>query len=77
MKYEDIFCKTVELLSTITKVEEITPESELMGDLDIGSMALLSLLCSLEAEFDIHLPERTIRKVVTVEDLVDTIQGMI
>ena len=73
MKYEDVLRKTVELLSAITDAEEIHTESELMGDLGIGSMDLLSLLCALEEECNTHLPERIIRKVVTVGDMVDAI----
>ena len=73
MRYEDVMRKTVELLSEITEAEEISAESELMGDLGIGSMDLLSLLCALEEEFNTHLPERIIRKVVTVGDMVDAI----
>lgn len=73
MRYEDVLRKTVELLSEISEAEEINAESELMGDLGIGSMDLLSLLCSLEEEFNVHLPERVILKVVTVGDMVDSI----
>lgn len=73
MRYEDVLRKTVELLSEISEAEEINAESELMGDLGIGSMDLLSLLCALEEEFNTHLPERIIRKVVTVGDMVDAI----
>lgn len=77
MRYEDVMRKTVELLSEITEAEEISAESELMGDLGIGSMDLLSLLCNLEEEFNVRLPERIIRKVVTVGDMVNSISEII
>lgn len=77
MKYENVLQKTIEFLSAITEAEDITPESELMGDLGIGSMDLLSLLCNLEEEFNVRLPERIIRKVVTVGDMVDSISEII
>ncbi len=77
MRYEDVMRKTVELLSEITEAEEISAESELMGDLGIGSMDLLSLLCNLEEEFNVRLPERIIRKVDTVGDMVDSISEII
>ena len=48
-----------------------------MGDLGIGSMDLLSLLCNLEEEFNVRLPERIIRKVDTVGDMVDSISEII
>ena len=73
MKYEDVLRKTVALLSAITEAEEINAESELMEDLGIASMDFLSLLCGLEEEFNIHLPERIIRNVVTVGDMVDAV----
>ena len=77
MRYEDVMRKTVELLSEITEAEEISAESELMGDLGIGSMDLLSPLCNLEEEFNVRLPERIIRKVDTVGDMVDSISEII
>lgn len=77
MKYENVLQKTIELLSAITEAEDITSESELMGDLGIGSMDPLSLLCNLEEEFNVRLPERIIRKVVTVGDMVDSISEII
>ena len=73
MRYEDVLRKTVELLSEITEAEEIGAESELMEDLGIGSMDLLSLLCDLEEEFNVRLPERIILEVVSVGDMVDSI----
>lgn len=73
MTYEEILEKTTELLAEITDADDINSDSDIMGDLDISSMDLLTLLCSLEAEFDIHLPERTIRNVVYVKDLADAV----
>ena len=56
--------------------EEITVDSELTDDLGISSMDVLVLISSLEEEFRIKVPERLIRKMVTIGDVVDIITSL-
>lgn len=56
--------------------EEITVDSELTDDLGISSMDVLFLISSLEEEFRIKVPERLIRKMVTIGDVVDIITSL-
>ena len=51
--------------------DEITEDSELVGDLGINSLELadLGLLC--EGKFDIEIDEDSIHKFLTVGDIVD------
>jgi len=73
MNNEEILSKVVALFATMTDADEITEESELMEDLGISSMDVLFLISGLEAEFGVKIPERDIRQVVTVSDVIDII----
>ena len=69
--------KVIELFYTVTDVDDITEDSEMIEDLEIGSMDILFLLNSLEAEFGIKIPEKEVRKMVTVGDMADTIERLL
>lgn len=75
MNRNEILEKVIELFSTYTD-EEITEESELMLDLDVSSMEVMSLICNIEAEFDISIPESSLREMTTVSDVVDIIADL-
>ena len=49
----------------------------LLEDLEINSMDVLFLISSLEAEFGVKVPEKAIRKMVTVGDVVEIIEGLL
>lgn len=49
---------------------EITPETDMLGDLGINSLELIELVCAFETEFDRDIPERDIRQFLTVDDIV-------
>ena len=53
--------------------DEITAESELIEDLGISSMDILLMISSLEEEFAIKVSEKEIRKMFTINDVVDTV----
>ena len=73
---EDILKKVIELFSTMSDAEEITPDSELIDDMGISSMDVLFLISSMEEEFKIKVPESAIRKMVTVEDVAEVIASL-
>ena len=74
MGREEIFRFIVSVFETLIEVNEIQESDELVEDLGISSMDILTLLSYLEEEFDIRITERMIRRVVTVGDLVDLVQ---
>ena len=76
MYNEDILKRVIELFSTMTEVEEITEDSELIDDLGISSMDVLFLISSMEEEFKIQIPESAIRKMVTVDDVAEVIASL-
>ena len=74
MSEEKILEKVIAVFATMADTDdEITAESELMEDLNISSMDILMLMTTLEEEFKITIPEKEIRKMVTVGDVVQVI----
>ena len=69
---DDILERVIYLFSTMTDAE-VSEDSEIMEDLDLASMDVLFLVSSIEAEFQIKMPEKEIRKVETVGDVADVI----
>ncbi len=49
---------------------EITPDTDVLGDLGINSLELVELVCAFEMEFDIDIPEKDIRGFLTIDDIV-------
>lgn len=78
MNYEEILERTIALFAKMTDAEtEITEDSELMEDLGISSMDVLILICNLEEEFKIKVPESAIRKMYTIADVAETVVQLI
>ena len=65
------------VFATMTDVETIQESDDLVEDLGISSMDILTLVSYLEEEFHITITERMLRKVATVGDLVDLVQGIL
>ena len=51
--------------------EEITPEKHLVRDLGMDSFTMLDTVISFEKEFNIRIPDRDLRLLDTVQDVVD------
>ena len=78
MNREGILQRVIALFATMADTDEdITAESELIEDLGISSMDVLFLISSLEEEFQIKVSEKAFRKIVTIEDVVDTVVSLI
>jgi len=73
MYNEEVLNRVIELFSTMSEAEEIHADSELIEDLGISSMDVLFLISCMEEEFQIKVPERAIRKMVTVGDVAEVI----
>lgn len=50
---------------------EINENSILLSDLGMNSLDLVQLVCDVEDEFDIDIPDRTIRSFKTVGDVMN------
>lgn len=49
---------------------EITLETDLVNDLDFNSLDVMNIVVAFEDEFNIEIPDRAIKDLVTVEDIV-------
>jgi acyl carrier protein len=54
---------------------EITPETDLLGDLGMNSLELVELVCIFETEFDMDIPEKDIRRFMTVHDVTEYLEA--
>jgi acyl carrier protein len=49
---------------------QISPETDLISDLQINSLDLVELVCAFEVAFGVVVPEKDIRKLSKVNDIV-------
>ena len=75
MQRERILRFVNSIFATMTEAESIQEDNDLIEDLGISSMDILTLISYLEEEFNITITERMVRKVATVGDLVDMVQN--
>lgn len=63
--------KIKKILQNYTEVsnEKLTPETDLMKDLDLTSLDVIDIVLAFEDEFGIEIPDRAIRDLVTVGDI--------
>ena len=68
--------KLTEILRENTGEEDITitEDTVLITDLGLNSLDLVSLACSVEDEFDIEIPDRAIKDIKTVRDVIALIE---
>ena len=64
---ENINCKGIEL----------TPDTELLSDLNINSLDLVELVCAFEVAFGVEVPERDIRRFAKVRDIIEYLEQTI
>ncbi len=69
--------KINELLHRTIKVEnkKIDENTIILRDLEINSMELVSLICAVEDEFDIEIPDKALKRLVTIGDLIRYIES--
>lgn len=53
---------------------DITPESSLMGDLELTSFDIVAIVAEFEEEFDIEVEDREIMGFVTIQDVLDYLE---
>ena len=65
-----------EILLEYTEVpaNEITLATNLAADLDLNSLDIVNIVVAFEDEFGIEIPDRAIRDLTTVEDVVKYIE---
>jgi len=68
--------KLTEILRENTGEDNLTinEDTVLITDLGLNSLDLVSLACSVEDEFDIEIPDRAIKDIKTVRDVIALIE---
>ena len=72
-----IFEKVKEILDEYIEeqVEDITLQTRLIEDLGINSYEFMSIIGEIEEEFDFEVDEKSVLKLITIEDLLDYISN--
>lgn len=65
-----------EVIKIIASVAEVPEESinlntNLIADLDIESLDLVTLVSEIENKYELEIPDKEIKKIQTVEDIVN------
>ena len=61
-----------EIFSQVTGLTDLnfTEKTRLDKDFDISSLAMIQMVCAIEDEFDIEIPNSAIKKFKTVKDVI-------
>lgn len=65
--------KIIKILLSNPKIQNVTPESNLVTDFGLSSLDLAEIVCDIEDEFDIEIPEKDLVKIKTLQDIYDYI----
>lgn len=65
-----------EVIKIIASVAEVPEESinlntNLIADLDLESLDLVTLISEIENKYELEIPDKEIKKIQTVEDIVN------
>ncbi len=71
--------KLVEIFQKETGIKDLTinKDTVLRNDLKINSYDFVQVICAIEDEFDIEIPDRDLAKMITVGDVTDYIESHI
>lgn len=67
--------KAIALKAMEDKNIEITENSRLLADLKLNSLDLVNLVCEVEDEFDIEIPDKKLKSLITIKDVIDFIES--
>ena len=71
-----IFEKIRDLLAEQLDIpaDSITPESDIIDDLEADSLTVLDMVMTLEDEFDVEIPDEDVEKLRTVGSVVSYVE---
>lgn len=65
--------RVIGVFKDVTDKSEITENSNLMDDLSLTSVETFTVLAALETEFKISIPEKYLRRMMTISDVVNIV----
>lgn len=68
--------KVIEILSEFTemKPEQMTRDIKLVTDMGLNSLDVVNVVVAFEEEFDIEIPDRVIKDLQTIGNIVDYLE---
>jgi len=74
----DMERKALEILARIAKRDagDLSPEQDLVADLAIDSPKALELLCDIEEECGIEVPDDAVNRLDTVGDVLEMVHSL-
>lgn len=71
--------KLIEIFQKETGIKDLTIDKDtvLRNDLKINSYDFVQVICAIEDEFDIEIPDRDLAKMITVGDVSEYIEAHI
>ena len=71
--------KLLEILQKETGMKDLTinEDAVLRTDLEINSYDFVQIICAIEDEFDIEIPDKELARMLTVKDVIEYIEANI
>lgn len=66
---KEIFSKYI----SPSELNTFSKNTIILRDLNINSLELMSLVCDVEDTFNIEIPDKEVKKIITINDLIDFI----
>lgn len=68
--------KVIEILSEFTemKSDQMTRDTKLVADMGLNSFDVVNIVVAFEDEFDIEIPDRVIKELQTIGNIVDYLE---
>lgn len=73
--WDELVAHLVEATDKEVAPDQVTPETRLRDDLDLGSLQAITLVMDLEEKFGIEVEDEELEKLQTVGDIRDLIRG--
>lgn len=79
MKKDQVLESVMEIISKTTDIpmDELSAEKEMMDDLDMSSLEIMTMISSVEKAFKLRISSDALRDFVTIEDIADFLMGAI
>ena len=73
----DIRADMLKMINEYTdgRITEVNPDDVLTSDLGLNSFELFDLICMIEENYEITIPDRVLPTLITVKDVVEYLEA--
>jgi len=68
--------KILKILLDSPKIDSVTPESNLLTDFGLSSLDIAEIVCAIEDELDIEIPDKDLVHIKTVGDIYSFVDAL-